>query len=70
MAAKKHLESDSDEPENYHFKVVLMGDSGTGKTSIIMRFTEDFFDNNYKQTVGVDFFQKRIDMPKNAQVNL
>ena len=46
---KQYSDSDSsEEPESFSFKVVLMGNSTTGKTSIIMRFTEDFFETDYK----------------------
>ena len=47
-----------------------MGDSSTGKTSIILRFCEDYFESSYKQTIGVDFFQKKIELPKDVQVTL
>jgi GTPase SAR1 family protein len=38
-----------------------------GKTSIALRFTNDHFTNQYKQTIGVDFFLKRIILPGEAQ---
>jgi small GTP-binding protein len=44
-------------PKNYEylFKVALIGDSGCGKTSILLRFSEDQFKNDTSSTIGVDF---------------
>ncbi|KAL0231696.1 hypothetical protein GEMRC1_011100 [Eukaryota sp. GEM-RC1] len=41
-------------------KVVLVGDAGTGKTSLIQRFTRHSFNPSYSSTVGIDFFSKSI----------
>jgi small GTP-binding protein len=40
---------------DFIFKVALIGDSGTGKTSILIRFIEDYFLEDTKSTIGVDF---------------
>ena len=40
------------------FKVVLMGDSGVGKTSTVNRYIKDTFADNIVSTTGVSFFQK------------
>ena len=40
---------------DYLFKVALIGDSGTGKTSILLRFIDDSFKDDTKSTIGVDF---------------
>jgi small GTP-binding protein len=40
---------------NYLFKISLIGDSGTGKSSILMRFTENEFREDTSSTIGVDF---------------
>ncbi|KNH04289.1 ras-like RABD2a-like protein [Perkinsela sp. CCAP 1560/4] len=37
------------------FKVLIIGDSGVGKSSILVRFTDNSFDGGVKATVGVDF---------------
>ena len=59
-----------DEPENLQYKVVVLGNGTVGKTSVIMRFCEDHFARSYKQTIGVDFFVKRLELPGNVQVAL
>ena len=41
-----------------NFKVVLMGDSVVGKTSIVNRYTKNIFENNLLSTAGVGFFSK------------
>lgn len=41
-------------------KVVLVGHFGVGKTSIIRRFVEDIFTDDYKVTIGVHIFKKEI----------
>lgn len=46
-------------------QVVILGDGAVGKTSITMRFCEDYFARQYKQTIGVDFFIKRVVLPGN-----
>ena len=45
---------------NYTFKIVMIGDSGVGKSCILLRFTDDKFNNNFIPTIGVDFRSKNI----------
>lgn len=69
----KNKDNDSDgenEVERLQFKIILLGDGAVGKTSIATRFAEDQFNQTYKQTVGVDFFIQRINIPPNYQVAL
>ena len=42
------------------FKVVFLGESSVGKTSLINRFLNDTFDNVYRATIGIDFMTKRV----------
>lgn len=63
-------EDEDEEIEKVQFKVILLGDGAVGKTSIAMRFAEDQFSQNYKQTVGVDFFIRRLHLPPKHQVAL
>jgi len=44
---------------NYTFKVIVLGDTGVGKSSILQRYTDDLFDLNTPSTIGVDFFTKK-----------
>jgi len=43
-----------------NFKVVLLGDAGVGKSSIIQRYTKGTFNDNARSTVGVDFENKKF----------
>lgn len=42
------------------FKLVFLGDQGTGKTSIISYFTKGTLDSEYQATVGIDFMSKTM----------
>ena len=48
----------------------MIGNSTVGKTQIISRYCEDFFNKNYKKTIGVDFFQKRLELVGDINVSL
>ncbi len=45
---------------DYLFKIILIGDSGVGKTSIMKRYTDDVYTGNSPSTIGVDFKIKTI----------
>jgi Ras-related protein Rab-1A len=36
-------------------KLILIGGSGVGKSSLLMQFAENKFTDNYLTTIGVDF---------------
>lgn len=42
------------------FKLLLIGDSGVGKTSLLMRYTDDKFSGTFISTIGIDFRMKKI----------
>ena len=46
------------EKEKFKLKLIILGDSGVGKTNIINRYVKDSFITNSKATVGVEFFVK------------
>jgi len=57
----KNNSSDSEEEEyKYLFQVVLIGDSGVGKSSILARFTKAEFTEDTKSTIGLDFASKTL----------
>lgn len=37
------------------FKILLIGDAGVGKSSILLQFTDGYFNDNLQSTIGVDF---------------
>ena len=47
-----------EEKEDYKLKLVVVGDSGVGKTNLIKRFANNTFNSNSKATVGVEFLSK------------
>jgi Ras-related protein Rab-5C len=51
----------SDGFEGYKFRIVLLGEATVGKTSLLRRYTENVFDEEYKQTIGTTFATKDAD---------
>ncbi|CAD1810344.1 Septum-promoting GTP-binding protein 1 [Candida parapsilosis] len=51
---------DQDQNNQVALKVGLIGDSQIGKTSLMVKYVEGSFDEDYIQTLGVNFMDKRI----------
>src|ERR1044072_176752 len=49
-----------DHEYDYLFKVVLIGDSGVGKSNILSRFTRNEFCLESKSTIGVEFATRTL----------
>lgn len=45
---------------DYIFKIVLIGDTSVGKSSLLVRFSDDQFSETYVTTIGVDFVRYKI----------
>jgi Ras-related protein Rab-1A len=45
---------------DYLFKIIIIGDSGIGKSSVLFRFADDVYNDSYISTIGVDFKIKTI----------
>ncbi len=44
--------------EEYAYKLILGGDNGVGKTSMVMRFVHDSYQESYKATIGTNIMKK------------
>ncbi|XP_074074021.1 ras-related protein Rab-39B-like [Macrotis lagotis] len=54
----------------YQFRLILLGDSTVGKSSLLRRYTEGFFADCMDQTVGVDFYVHFVEVEPGVQVKL
>lgn len=54
---------------DYLFKLLIIGDSGVGKSSLLLRFADNTFSGTYISTIGVDFKIRTIEID-NERVKL
>lgn len=47
---------------DYLFKILLIGDTGVGKSCILLRFADDTFSDSHISTIGVDFKIRTVEL--------
>ena len=63
------IEEKPKELREFVFKIVIIGDSAVGKTSLINQFVESSFSEDYKPTLGANIVRKDVNMD-NTKVRL
>ncbi|KAJ2706544.1 GTP-binding protein of the rab/ypt [Coemansia sp. IMI 203386] len=57
-------------PKTFTFKVVLLGESAVGKSSLVTRFARNQFDQYKESTIGAAFVTKEVTLDNNSLGNL
>ena len=56
---------------DYLLKILIIGNSGVGKSCLLVRFADDIYQENYIATIGVDFKIKTLDVEeKNVKLQI
>ena len=55
---------------DYQFRLILIGDSTVGKSSLLKYFTEGRYEETCDPTVGVDFYARLIEVKQGIKVKL
>lgn len=55
---------------DYLFRILLVGDSGVGKTCILIRFVENTFTHSYISTIGIDFKIRTLDIGESRCIHI
>jgi Ras-related protein Rab-6A len=50
------------EEDVQHYKIIFLGDQYVGKSSILNRFYQDKFEQDYQATIGLDFHSKNVEI--------
>lgn len=56
------MKLDDDDPSMIDIKMILLGDSGVGKTSIIGRYVNDSFSNDEESSSSMTYVKKKVDI--------
>ncbi|XP_030639058.1 ras-related protein Rab-39B [Chanos chanos] len=54
----------------YQFRIIMLGDSTVGKSSMLKRYTEDLFMECINETVGVDFYVHFLEVEPGVRIKL
>ncbi|MHA1266421.1 MAG: Rab family GTPase [Candidatus Helarchaeota archaeon] len=54
----------------YRYKMILFGSAGVGKTSLVERFVNDKFEENYISTLGYNVYEKWVTINETTVVSL
>jgi len=57
-------------PQKSLLKVVVLGDAGVGKTSVVKQYVNGKFDKEYKPTIGADFLTTDVTIPDRRLLQL
>lgn len=56
--------------KSYIYKICVVGNGGVGKTSMVLRYCENTFKDNYIMTIGSNFSTKTVDLPAYPQLQV
>jgi small GTP-binding protein len=56
--------------KSYIYKIAVVGNGGVGKTSMVLRYCENSFKENYIMTIGSNFSTKTVDLPELPQLQV
>jgi small GTP-binding protein len=54
----------------YLFKIIIIGDPGVGKTSLVKKFVTNKFSKDYRITIGTNIFTKEISLKNNQIIKM
>jgi len=58
------------EIREFVFKITVLGEAAVGKTSLLNRFCEDTFQDDYKPTLGANIIRKDVNIEESTKVRL
>ncbi len=68
---EEQIEESTEKKESkYSLKMVVIGDPSVGKSSLIRRYSDNKFEDNYIPTIGTDFNLKLVTIPGIAEVSI
>ncbi|KAL0085945.1 ras family-domain-containing protein [Phycomyces blakesleeanus] len=68
MASRQPQQQNQAQGKVYQFKLVLLGESAVGKSSLVMRFVKDHFDEYRESTIGAAFLARSVQLEDDVTV--
>jgi len=65
-----NLEFCMSETRSFIYKICVVGDGGVGKTSMVLRYCENSFKENYIMTIGSNFSTKQVNLPDHPNISV
>ena len=60
MASSEDWEGESEEWYDHSIKILMIGDSGVGKTCLVLRYTSDQYSSTFITTIGIDYKKQTL----------
>ena len=62
--------NEENQNKKYEIKIVLLGDASVGKSSLVLRFCNDKFEDKYKVTIGGAYSVKNVKLKNGVVLKL